>query len=192
MILDDVLLPGDRIRQEAIAKEFGVSRLPVREALRMLEAEGLSELRANSGARVSRMSMAELETGYKIRERIEPLALVESMPRLTDADVERLEQTQREIEDSDRDLVRFLGLDRELHKLTYRGCPVPQLSDMVDRFWNTTQHYRRAFVRLSASRDIWIINAEHGLLIEAIRKRDAVEAEHVLAGHIRRTRVQLA
>lgn len=192
MILDDRLLPGERIRQEAIAEEFGASRLPVREALRILESEGLTELKANSGARVSRMDLAECQAVYKIRERIEPLALSESIPNLTEADFEELERIQSEIARSSDDLPRFLALDRELHLLTYSGCRIQQLDAMVHRFWNTTQHYRRAFVRLAGPGQAWIVNAEHGLLIEAIKNRDATEAERILTGHIRRTRVQLA
>lgn len=103
-----------------------------------------------------------------------------------------MEAIQREIEQSTDDLVRFLALDRELHKLTYKGCAITQLNDMVSRFWNTTQHYRRAFMRLSGSENAWIVKAEHGLLIEAIKNRDVVEAEHILTVHIRRTRVELS
>lgn len=192
MILDDRLLPGERIRQEAIAEELGASRVPVREALRILESEGLTVLKANSGARVSRLDLAECQAVYKIRERIEPLALSESIPNLTDADIEELERIQSEIESFSGDLARFLALDRELHLLTYSGCRIQQLNAMVHRFWNTTQHYRRAFVRLAGPGQEWIVNAEHGLLLEAIKNRDVTEAERILTGHIRRTRVQLA
>ncbi len=192
MILDDRLLPGERIPQEAIAEELGTSRLPVREALRILESEGLTVLKANSGARVSRMDLAECEAVYKIRERIEPLALSESIPNLTDADIAELRRIQAEMEGSLDDLARYLALDRELHLLTYSGCRIPQLNAMVHRFWNTTQHYRRAFVRLVGPGQEWIGNAEHALLIEAIRNRDSTEAEHIITVHLRRTRVRLA
>lgn len=192
MILDDELLPGERIRQESIAEEFGVSRLPVREALRILESEGLTVLKANSGARVSFMDMEEYQAVYRLRERLEPLVLAESIPNLTDDVIARLEQIHEEICALEGDLARFLNLDRELHLLTYSGCRISMHSTMVHRFWNTTQHYRRAFVRLAGQRHSWVIDAEHGLLIEAIKTRDTVGAESILEGHIRRTRVQLA
>ncbi|WP_254548958.1 GntR family transcriptional regulator [Catellatospora tritici] len=191
MILDDRLLPGERIRQEAVAEQLGASRLPVREALRILESEGLATLKANSGAWVARMDLVECQTIYKIRERVEPLALTESMNNLTDSDIAGLERIQSEIE-SGWDVERFLVLDRELHLRTYSGCQIRQLADMVHRFWNTTQHYRRAFVRLNGPDQQWIVNAEHRLLIEAIKRRDPTDAEQILSGHIRRTRHQLA
>src|SRR3954452_22834359 len=98
LILRDVLRPGDRIRQEDIADRFGASRLPVREALRMLEAEGLTEHEPNKGARVPRLSMHEVDVIYRMRERLEPLALAESLPHLDDTDLERLEDLQQQIE----------------------------------------------------------------------------------------------
>ena len=72
-ILSGQLKPGDRIRQEDIAERLGASRLPVREALRMLEAEGLTEHEARKGARVPRLSPHEVDVVYRMRERLEPL-----------------------------------------------------------------------------------------------------------------------
>lgn len=62
---------------------------------------------------------------------------------------------------------------------------------MVNRYWDMTQHYRRAFTRLAGADRKWVINTEHRLLIEAIRRRDVETAEHVLVGHIKRTRLEL-
>ncbi|MBX3092939.1 MAG: GntR family transcriptional regulator [Cryobacterium sp.] len=192
MILDDRLLPGERIRQEAVALELGASRLPVREALRILEAEGLVVLKANSGARVARMDFAECEAIYKLRERVEPLVLAESIPYLTDETVDELDRLQAGIE-SAPDLATFLSLDRELHLLTYSGCPIPRLVAMAHQFWNTTQHYRGAFIRLRGwPQNMEINTADHRLLLDAIRRRSVEDAEQVLAAHIRRTRKELA
>ena len=80
--------PGDRIRQEEVAERFGASRLPVREALRILEAEGLTEHEPDKGARVPRLDEHEVDVIYQMRERLEPLALAESLPHLTDADLD--------------------------------------------------------------------------------------------------------
>src|SRR5690606_36663279 len=81
-ILAGELGPGDRVRQEIIAARFGASRVPVREALRILEAEGLVTLVANTGAWVTQLSLVECEELYQVRERIEPLLLRFSMPNL--------------------------------------------------------------------------------------------------------------
>ncbi|WP_430332947.1 GntR family transcriptional regulator [Rhodococcus sp. ACT016] len=190
-ILAGRMHPGERIRQEEVAARTGASRLPVREAFRILEAEGLVELKANSGAWVSMMDLQECDFIYRVRERIEPMALSESIPRLAAQDHQRLLAIQDEIEAND-DVDRFLTLDRELHLLTYGGCRIPQLNAMVTRYWNTTQHYRRAYARLTGLEGKWIINAEHRLLIDAIIRCDDTEAERCLAGHIRRTRIELS
>ncbi|WP_455356430.1 GntR family transcriptional regulator [Streptomyces sp. SYSU K217416] len=190
-ILAGELAPGARIMQEEVAEAFGSSRLPVREALRILAAEGLVVLKANSGAWVAKLDLAECEATYKLRERVEPLALSESIPNLTSADLARLDHIQLEIE-SNQDVDRFLALDRELHLITYSGCQIEQLSTMVRRFWNTTQHYRRAYARLIDPSGHEIIHFEHRLIVEAIKRGDPVDAERFLVGHIRRTRLALS
>lgn len=190
-ILSGAISPGQRIRQEDVAEMFELSRLPVREALRMLAAEGLTELHPNRGARVPRLSMHEVNVVYRMREALEPLALAESMPHLTDGDVAELRDIQRDIESND-DIQRFLELDRAFHLNSYQGCAVEPLSSTVVRLWNSTQPYRRAFVALTGPGRAWIINAEHNLLIDAIERRDATDAENVLRGHIRRTRTELS
>lgn len=174
-----------------MAERLGASRLPVREALRMLEAEGLTELEPHKGARVPRLSQHEVEVIYQMRERLEPLALAESLPRLEPGDHERLARVQQRIEDNG-DLEKFLDLDREFHLLTYRGCPVEPLNAAVTRLWNSTQHYRRSYVRLGGAERMWLVNAEHRLILDAVVRRDAVDGERYLAGHIRRTRIELS
>ena len=190
-ILGGDIGPGQRVRQEQVAERFGASRLPVREALRMLEAEGLIEHEANKGARVPLLDMYEVDIIYQMRERLEPLALSQSIPHLTADDVGSLGHIQDEIE-TNSDVRGFLQLDREFHLLSYSGCHFDQLTSMVTRLWNSTQHYRRAFVSSSGPGRMWVINSEHRLLLDAIERRDTTDAERYLGGHIRRTRVELA
>jgi DNA-binding GntR family transcriptional regulator len=189
-ILNGELAPGTRIKQEELAAELDASRVPVREALRILEARGLVVLRANSGAWVAEMTVADLTLSYQVRERIEPLLLLSSLPHLTVDDVAELHRIQDEIEAND-DIERFLVLDRRLHWVTYRRHEADVLAGMVERLWDTTQHYRREFIRLSGGPQSWVTSSEHRLLIEAIERRDASAAEDVLTLHIRRTRVEL-
>src|SRR3954469_4272576 len=94
MILAGEIAPGERIRQEEIADRFGMSRLPVREALRMLEIEGLTELQTNRGARVPALSSHEADMIYRMRESLEPLVLSESIDTLTDADIAEMADIQ--------------------------------------------------------------------------------------------------
>jgi DNA-binding GntR family transcriptional regulator len=189
-ILAGKFAPGDRIRQEDVAATLGTSRIPVREALRILAAEGLAEHETNKGARVPHLLQAEVDVIYRMRERLEPLALDQSMPYLGESHLARLEEVQQEIE-ANQDVDEFVALDREFHLLSYSGCQIDQVNTIVTRLWNSTQHYRRAFVALSGAGRRWVINAEHRLLLDAIERRDAVDAERYLSGHIRRTRIEL-
>jgi len=190
-ILSGQFAPGTRIRQEDIAEQFGASRSPVREALRMLDADGLVTLVANTGAWIAQLSLTECEEMYQIRERVEPLLLNTSMPNLTEESLERLAILAQEME-ANQDVETFLRLDREFHLLSYSGASTALLGDMVQRLWNTTQHYRRAYTRLLATNGFKTAHYEHHLLLAAITRGDAEDAERILYGHIRRTRLELA
>ncbi|QKC98347.1 GntR family transcriptional regulator [Mesorhizobium sp. NZP2298] len=189
-ILGGQLAPGSRIRQEDLAQQFGVSRIPVREALRQLESDGLVVLRANSGAWVAKIDLPEFIEIYKIRERLEPLAIRESLRNLSDEQIRHLNELREQINHS-QSVEEFLQLDREFHLLSYAGANMTTLREMIERFWNTTQHYRRAFTQGAGNEGTWIIHAEHRLLTEALKRRDEDEAERILLGHIRRTRLEL-
>lgn len=190
-ILSGAIGPGERIRQEDIAERLGASRLPVREALRILEAEGLTELEMNKGARVPALDMHEVDVMYQMRERLEPLAIAESLPHLNAEQLAELADIQNRIE-ANSDIAGFLALDRQFHLLSYSGCAIEQLLSSVTRLWNSTQHYRRAFMMISGPERRWIVNAEHRLILDAIQRRDAVDADRYLSGHIRRTRIELS
>jgi DNA-binding GntR family transcriptional regulator len=182
--------PGTRIRQEDIAEQFGASRSPVREALRMLHADGLINLVAHTGAWIAELSLAECEEMYQIRERIEPLLLRLSIPGLSQDQIEELEEITKKLE-KNKDIETFLKLDREFHLLTYAGANTALLDEMVQRLWNTTQHYRRAYTKLLAGNGFKPAHYEHHLMLSAIKKKDVDDAERVLYGHIRRTRLEL-
>lgn len=189
-ILSGEIAPGQWIRQEEVAERLGASRLPVREALRILEAEGLTEHEPRRGARVPSLTMHQADVIYRMRERLEPLALSESMPHLDAPTLTSLAELQERIE-RNTDVGEFLALDRAFHLLSYTGCRLDPLTSMVTRLWNSTQHYRRAYVSLAGPGRMWVINAEHRLLLDAIERGDTADAERHLCGHIRRTRTEL-
>jgi DNA-binding GntR family transcriptional regulator len=183
--------PDERIRQEEIAEQIETSRPLVREALRLLEAEGLVNLEPNKGGRVASLEPHEFDALYRIRERLEPMAIAESVPNLRRSDIDRLHKIQARIE-ADPELGEFVTLDRELHLLSYSGCTIEQLNTIVGRLWNSTQHYRRAFIAHLGMQRRWMVNVEHRLLIDSIERGDATEAAMIIEVHIRRTRVQLS
>lgn len=193
LILSGELAPGARIRQEEVAAELGSSRLPVREALQILRHQGLVRLKPNAGASVMPFDPAECDLIYRVREQVEPIVLAESVPHLTAEQVARLNDLQAQIAGT-RDVEEFLALDRRFHLLAYAGCPMESMLEMVERFWDTTQHYRRRYTRLLEPDDEgwWIADTEHRLMMAAIRVGDGSQAGHVLTGHIQRSRIRLA
>ncbi len=189
-ILHGELAPGSRIRQEELALEFGASRLPVRDALRQLEAEGLVRLVANTGAWVQRLSLAECTEVYLVRERLEPLLLRLSAPHLSSTQLDRLADLANQMQDTD--LETFLRLDREFHLLSFSAAKTHMLHDLVLRLWNSTQHYRRAFAVVVGVNRTSATHAEHRLLVDALARGQLADAEDLLTVHIRRTRLELA
>lgn len=189
-ILAGEYTPGERILQDRLSEQHGASRLPVREALRRLEAEGLVTLVANTGAWVSQISMTECEEMYQMRERLEPLLLRMNVPLLTRDDIDGLELLADKMESSG-DVEHFLRLDREFHLSALDMANTVVLRDTVRSLWNRTQHYRRAVTRLFYTDGDRSVHHDHHLIVGALRRYDAEEAERVLAGHIRRSRLEL-
>jgi DNA-binding GntR family transcriptional regulator len=196
-ILEGRLRAGDRIRQEAVARELGTSRIPVREALRQLENEGLIHLVPRSGARVARLDFEESAEVYRIREELEPLAIGQSASRLSDARIAQLRDLMLQIDGSDDPAV-WLNCDRRFHLLSYAAAPMPRLLKMIENFWNSTQQYRRVYYGIvarerqaGATRDLPMTHVDHHLLVDALERRDPVDAASVLRLHIRRTRLTL-
>jgi DNA-binding GntR family transcriptional regulator len=189
-ILAGDLVPGQRLRQEQLATSHSTSRIPIREALRILERDGLVVFVPNRGAWIAEIDMAECVEIYKIRERLEPLALSESIRAM---DLETLEKLEKVCEScaATSDVETFLRLDREFHLLTYSRAPMQNLLIMIERYWNSTQHYRRTYSNILGEKGQWIIHAEHALLLAAINRRDCEEAESLLRAHIRKTRIRL-
>jgi DNA-binding GntR family transcriptional regulator len=110
---------------------------------------------------------------------------------LPDGVIDHLQELADEMQQS-ADVEQFLRLDREFHLACYSGASTIMLGDTIVRLWNRTQHYRRAYsLMFRAERDD-SVHYDHQLLVAALRNRDSEDAERVLAGHIRRTRLALS
>ncbi|MFV0426227.1 MAG: GntR family transcriptional regulator [Beutenbergiaceae bacterium] len=193
-ILSGELKPGDRIRQEDLADEFGASRFPVREALRILETTGLVTTESNRGAWVTRLSQAECTELYLMREQLEPLLLEDSTTQLDDAVMGELSEILSQLEAVETiDPDRYLELDWSFHQLTYSGSQMQTVRSEVERLVERTHYYRRAYldlVRATQSR-IWILEYDHRLILDAIQRRDSYEAGSVMRLHTRRASMAL-
>jgi DNA-binding GntR family transcriptional regulator len=192
-ILSGELRPGDRIKQDELAAELNTSRIPVRDALRILQTRGLVSLQANVGARVATLSLRDMELSYTIRERLEPLLLAESIPHLTDADFAELRETAALLRTVER-VDDYMPWSRKFHWTAFRGHRAPLLAQIVERLWDSTQSYRRAYARLALQDAVRmdVMCNERDLLLSAIERRELDLAPRILALHIRRTKTSLS
>ena len=186
-ILSGELQPGQRIKQDELAQELETSRIPVRDALRILETRGLVTLKANTGARVALLTADDMDIAYRIRERLEPLLLAESIPHLTEDDFAELRDIKARMEAS-LDVDTYLPLNRQFHWTAFRGNRTPMLAQIVERLWETTHIYRQVYARMALDDNLprEVMNTERDLLLGAIERREVDLAPRILAMHIRR------
>lgn len=191
-ILAGQLKPGDRIKQDELASELNLSRIPVRDALRILETRGLVSLRANAGARVASLTVRDMELSYRIRELLEPMLLAESIPHLTEQDFAEMGEIKAQLEQV-TEVDDYMPLAREFHWASFRGHEAPVLAQIVERLWDTTHHYRRAYaeIALRNAELMQVMRAERDLLFGAIMRREVDLAPRILSAHIRRTHIGL-
>lgn len=191
-ILSGELKPGERIKQDKLAAELNVSRIPVRDALRMLESRGLVSLRANAGARVAALTVRDMDISYQIREQLEPMLLGDSIPNLTDDDLTVMREAKARLE-TVTDVDAYMPLSRQFHWTSFRGHQAPVLAQIVERLWETTHSYRRIYAEfaLKNAERMQIMRAERELLFGAIERREVDLAPRMLSAHIRRTHMGL-
>jgi GntR family transcriptional regulator, rspAB operon transcriptional repressor len=184
-ILDGKLEPGTTMSQVMLADELGVSRTPLREALRMLQNEGLIESEPNRRVRVSEVSLADIEELYTIRVPLEVNALRLSMPAFTPEDVARLEGYMAEMAHfaEQEDYTRWHVPHRAFHAgltekagLRYEAL-LMQLFDHAERYRRI--HVGRSFSERTAS--------EHRAILDAVKAGDADKAAARLAQHLARS-----
>lgn len=186
-IIQGDLVPGTRIVQEDVAAEFGVSRLPIREAFRSLESAGLVTLVASTGAWVSSLGTEESREVYLMRERLEPLLLGLSVPKHSPSSLADCAEALRAVSTAESN-GDFLVADREFHRALMSRANSPRLQSMVDHLWNLTHYYRRLLLELHGIERRDDILDEHRMLLRAVEDGDVESAEALMAFHIRHTR----
>jgi DNA-binding GntR family transcriptional regulator len=165
------LLPGEPIRQEDMARRLGMSRVPVREALRALHSEGIVRHSRHQGYFVAKFRVAELEQIYLMRTVLER-ALLE---RLVWPEPERLEaiaainrELARAAEDGEVTLV--VELNRRFHDAIFELSPLTTIHREIRRLWEMSDSYRALYLYGRAARVR--IAAEHQLMLDALARRD--------------------
>lgn len=190
-IIKQEFKPGAVISQVRLAKQLGVSRTPLREAMRLLERDGLLVSEHNRRVRIAEMSTADMEELYALRLSIEPVALRVSVPRLTSDDYGRLRQLLNEMEVLMRkeDVDAWEKAHSEFHLLLVRHAGKRSLK-LISELSDHAERYRRLFISQGATR--WSAGAEdHRTILKHCEKGDAAAAAVSLAHHYARTSLSL-
>ena len=190
-ILSSAYPSGTQLRQDALAASFGVSRIPVREALIQLEAEGLVRMVPHKGAVVTELSRDEINDVFDLRVLLETRLFRDSIGRLDAADFAAIDAIQASFEAAirDRDPARWGVLNQQLHAALYDRAALPQTSAVVASLLQKTDRYTR--VQLSSDTARKRARREHGLLIELARKGEVDAACECLREHIESVRNDL-
>ncbi|MCU4180454.1 GntR family transcriptional regulator [Bosea sp. BH3] len=186
-ILSGSVAAGEALRQDALAREFGISRIPIREAFRQLAAEGLVTLHPHRGAVVTALSASDIAELFDLRAMLEPDLIRRAVPRLQQGDFLRAEQILTEYAEAIRvgDLDAWGELNTEYHLALYRAADRHQTLDLVRMLLANTDRYTRVQLAMSEGATARA-KAEHAALLDLCRSGDADGAaqltlEHVLA-----------
>jgi DNA-binding GntR family transcriptional regulator len=182
-IAGGVLRPDDRIGQEQIALELGSSVIPVREALKILEAEGQVVYAPHRGYHVARLSLKDLVEAYRIRELLEDEAVRVAVPRLADGDLDHLEEAMADVERAAAaaDVVAMTAANRRFHFTLFDAADMPRLTNFIRMLWQSTDPYRSRYYADPVS--CRAVNEEHRAVVAALLTRDAETAVAVLRAH---------
>jgi DNA-binding GntR family transcriptional regulator len=183
-ILSGELQPSQPLRQEAIAADLGISRIPVREALLLLEAEGLVRIVPHKGAVVAAFSAADMEELFSLRLLLEPRLLHASAPRLDAADFKALHailaEYSRHIQAGN--VIRWGELNTEFHLRLYARAGQPRTEAFVNTLLVSSDHYTR--IQLSSTDGVRRAEEEHATLLRLCEERKVRDACRMLEAHI--------
>ena len=187
-IRDGRLPSGARIKAEEIAAELGLSRMPVREAIRQLDSEGLVTIKPNRGAAVTQLNADDIVELFEMRSVLEGLAIRRAIGRFDEDAFDELELLLVRLGRSQDDFDQWIARHNEFHDAICSRGGSPRLMAYIQRLRTAVEPYLR--ITLGTPRASGILE-EHRLLVEAIRNGDPDAAEALMREHIRGTAGEL-
>ncbi|MBF8726771.1 GntR family transcriptional regulator [Pseudomonas putida] len=185
-ILSGEFTGGTQLRQDALAADYDVSRIPVREALLALEAEGLVEFQHHRGAFTTELSTTTIRELFDLRVLLERRALEGAIPKLTPSDLDRAEQLLNRYDaalDSGSNIDNWSELNFAFHTALYTPANLPETMAMITHLNTKCDRYIR--MQLLYTQEIQKAEREHRDLLEFARQGKVAEACHLLEQHIR-------
>ena len=185
-ILTGKLVPGERLMENQLAEKLGVSRTPVREALRMLELENLVELVPRKGAQVLDMSEKDITNILEVRSALEGLATSLACKKMSKEDLQQLKNLEVAFEKAvaDNDVEHFVDIDEDFHDLIFAATENDKLISIFRNLRIQLYRYRMAQAKNNETSMSTIV-AHHRSIIRAIENHDAEEGASIAQGHIK-------
>ena len=182
-IVTGELKPGEQVLQDALSERFGVSRVPLREALKILEGEGQVVYQPHRGYFVAELDVADLREVYRIRDLLESEAVRVAVPHITPEDLERLVDAASDVDAAAAtdDLLAMTEANRRFHFTLIEASGMPRIARLVRILWDATDAYRSLYYSDEVHRTH--VHDEHSAVVEAVRRGDAEAAVALLRTH---------
>ena len=185
-MLKGELQPGERLMEIALANRLGVSRTPVREAIRMLEHEGLVVMKPRRGAQVAKITEQELNDVLEVRKSLEMLAANKACERMTEEDMKAMRDAGAEFRklalNPNCDLTALTEADVAFHDTIYRGTRNRRLNQILANLREQMYRFRLEYLKDASIRESLV--SEHEEIMKAVAGRDGELAADLIGEHI--------
>ena len=181
---------GERLMQEEWATKLGVSRMPIREALRQLEVEGLVMIEPRRGAIVTPISTEDIEEIYQLRAMLEGQAMEMSVDFLDEEDFDELEglyEKMSVLNGSEQEIEIYMPLNEKFHRILIEGCPWKRTKGFIETLWKGIPSYTPSILPNHFKES----QKEHQLMLQYAKLRDGKNLRIVAEKHILRTKENL-
>ena len=182
-IVSRQFMPGDRLMETELANEMGISRTPVREAMRRLETDGYVVIVPRKGSYVAGISIKDIEDVFEIRTVLEMLAARNAAERATDEEIQELRITAEDVSRWEtKDLLVTIEADVYFHSLLYKASKNERMLSLINDLREQIQRYRST--TLSTPNRLQFAVDEHKKIVEAIERRDPEGAAQAVQAHM--------
>ncbi len=191
MLLEGEIPPGARIPERDLCEKLQISRTPLREALKVLAAEGLVQLLPNRGSRAAKLTDKDLHDLFEVCQGLEALAGELASERITDAGIGEIAAAQDAMAQHYRegDLTRYYRCNRQIHEAIIAAADNPVLSGLYE---SVTARIRRARYLTPMTPQRWALAIrEHEAILNALQRRDGIALAHILRAHLRHKREEV-
>ena len=184
-ILKGDLRPGERLMELQLAAKLGVSRTPIREAIRMLEQEGLAVTIPRKGAEVARMTEKNMEDVLQIREALDDLAVQVACDKMTEEQLKNLTLAMKNFENAiqTENLSKIVAYDVEFHDIIYESTDNPKLVTLLNNLREQIYRYRVEYLKEKENYPTLV--QEHRAIVDALSQKNKKRVADVMRIHIR-------